>query len=73
MNVLDYLNNREDIAIMRSKHQRFNLLEDTKSGTKAFSKTFNIIGLPILMILFGIGVWFDRKNRKRKIQKMFSK
>ena len=29
-NTIDYLNNREDIALMRGKHQRFNLLKDTK-------------------------------------------
>lgn len=73
MNLLDYLNNREDIAVMRSKHQRFNLLEETKSGTRAFFKTFNIIGLPVLVIIFGIMVWLRRKSRKRKIQSMFSK
>lgn len=71
MNVLDFLNNRQDIAIMRSKHQRFNLLEETKSGTKTFFKTFNIIGLPILVILGGIVIWFRRRSRKRKIQLMF--
>jgi ABC-type uncharacterized transport system involved in gliding motility auxiliary subunit len=73
MNVLDYLNNRGDIAVMRSKHQRFNLLEETKSGTKAFFKTFNIIGLPALVILFGIIIWIRRKSRKRMIQTMFNK
>ncbi len=73
MNVLDFLNNRQDIAIMRSKHQRFNLLEETKSGTKTFFKTFNIIGLPILVILGGIAIWFRRRSRKRKIQLMFKK
>jgi ABC-type uncharacterized transport system involved in gliding motility auxiliary subunit len=71
MNVLDFLNNRQDIAIMRSKHQRFNLLEETKSGTKTFFKTFNIIGLPMLVILGGIVIWFRRRSRKRKIQLMF--
>ncbi len=71
MNLLDFLNNRQDIAIMRSKHQRFNLLEETKSGTKTFFKTFNIIGLPILVILGGIVIWFRRRSRKRKIQLMF--
>ena len=71
MNVLDFMNNRQDIAIMRSKHQRFNLLEETKSGTKTFFKTFNIIGLPILIILGGIVIWFRRRSRKRKIQLMF--
>lgn len=73
MNSVDYLNNREDIALMRSKHQRFNLLEETGSGTKTFTKTFNILGLPILVIVLGLVIWFRRKSRKRKIQAMFKK
>ena len=73
MNSVDYLNNREDIALMRAKHQRFNLLEETKSGTKTFFKTFNILGLPMLVIITGIIIWIRRKSRKRKIQLMFKK
>ncbi|MGD9239764.1 MAG: GldG family protein, partial [Desulfobacterales bacterium] len=46
LNVIDYLNGREDIAVMRGKEQRFNPLDDTKAGTKTFVKTLNIIGLP---------------------------
>jgi ABC-2 type transport system permease protein len=73
LNALDYLNNREDIALMRSKQQRINLLRETKSGTKTFFKTFNIIGLPFLVIIGGIFVWIRRKSRRRKIQLMFKK
>jgi len=39
LNVIDYLNGREDIAVMRGKEQRFNPLDDTKAGTKTFVKT----------------------------------
>jgi ABC-type uncharacterized transport system involved in gliding motility auxiliary subunit len=73
MNVLDYLNGREDIAVMRSKEQRFNPLEETRAGTKAFVKTFNIAGLPILVVLFGLTVWFRRHSRKKYIRMMFQK
>ena len=73
MNAIDYLNNREDIAIMRSKEQRFNPLDDTAAGTKTFVKTFNIAGLPILVILFGLGIWLRRVSRKKHIQTMFQK
>ena len=73
MNAIDYLNNREDIAIMRSKEQRFNPLDDTAAGTKTFVKTFNIAGLPILVILFGLGIWLRRVSRKKHIQMMFQK
>ncbi len=75
LNTLDYLNNREDIAIMRSKTQRFNPL-DKKGLTplwKNFTKWFNSAGIPILCILLGIFIWFRRSNRKRKIRAMFMK
>jgi ABC-type uncharacterized transport system involved in gliding motility auxiliary subunit len=73
MNVIDYLNGREGIAVMRGKEQRFNPLEDTRPGVKTFVKAFNIAGVPVLVIIFGLGVWFRRHSRKKHIQMMFNK
>ena len=73
MNLLDYLNNREDIAVLRGKEQRFNPLIDTDPGIKTVIKSFNIAGLPVLVILFGLTVWFRRHLRKKHIQMMFQK
>jgi ABC-type uncharacterized transport system involved in gliding motility auxiliary subunit len=73
LNVVDFLNNREDIAVMRSKEQRFNPLDDTGAGTKTFVKSFNIVALPILVNLFGLLVWLRRHSRKKRIQMMFQK
>jgi ABC-type uncharacterized transport system involved in gliding motility auxiliary subunit len=73
MNVLDYLNGREDIAVMRGKEQRFNPLDDTQAGIKTFVKAFNIAGLPVLVVIFGLGVWFRRHSRKKHILMMFQK
>jgi ABC-2 type transport system permease protein len=73
LNVIDYLNGREDIAVMRGKQQQFNPLEETQSGVKTFVKTFNIAGLPILVVIFGLGVWLRRHSRKKHIQMMFGK
>jgi ABC-type uncharacterized transport system involved in gliding motility auxiliary subunit len=73
LNVIDFLNNRQDIAVMRSKEQRFNPLDDTGAGTKTFVKTFNIVALPILVNLFGLFVWFRRHSRKKHIQMMFQR
>jgi ABC-type uncharacterized transport system involved in gliding motility auxiliary subunit len=70
-NVIDYLNGREDIAIMRGKQQRFNPLDDAAASTRTFVKTLNIVGLPVLVVLFGITVWFRRHTRKKNIQMMF--
>jgi len=71
LNTIDYLNGREDIAVMRAKVQRFNPVEDTLAGTKAFVKASNIAGLPVLVVIFGLGVWFRRHSRKKHIQMMF--
>jgi ABC-type uncharacterized transport system involved in gliding motility auxiliary subunit len=73
MNIVDYLNGREDIAVMRGKEQRLNPLDDTTASVKTFVKTFNIAGLPILIVLFGLSVWFRRHSRKKQIQMMFHK
>jgi len=71
LNVIDALNNRADIAAMRSKVQRFNPLNETSPGLKTFTKAFNIAGLPILVILFGLFIWFRRHSRKKQLQMLF--
>jgi ABC-2 type transport system permease protein len=73
MNVLDFLNNREGIAVIRGKEQRFNPLYEAKAGTKTFVKSFNIAGLPVLVVLFGFFVWMRRHARKKQIQMLFQK
>ena len=74
LNTLDYLNNREDIAVMRSKIQRFNPLKQPISPfVKGVVKILNIGGLPALFILMGIVIWIRRTARKKQIQVMFKK
>jgi len=73
MNVLDALNDREDIATMRSKVQQFNPLYESGALTKTFTKTFNIAGLPVLVALFGMFVWMRRRSRRKMIQLMFQR
>ena len=71
MNVIDVLNNREELAVLRSKQQYYNPLNDMSGFTKTFVKTFNIAGLPVLVVLFGLLVWMRRRSRKKQIQMMF--
>jgi len=71
LNVVDALNNRADIAAMRSKVQRFNPLNETGPALKTFTKAFNIVGLPVLVILFGLFVWMRRHARKKQLQMLF--
>ena len=71
MNLMDYLNNREGIAVMRSKEQRFNPLNAVGAGMRTFVKSFNIVGLPVIVAVFGLIVLFRRHGRKQRIQAMF--
>ncbi len=71
LNVIDALNGRGDIAVLRGKRQDFNPLQPIGAGAKTAVKAFNIAGLPILVVLFGVAVWFRRMSRKRRIQEMF--
>ncbi|MGD9233273.1 MAG: Gldg family protein, partial [Desulfobacterales bacterium] len=73
LNTIDALNHRVDIAAMRSKVLNFNPLNDTGSLTKTFVKTFNIAGLPVLLVFMGLIVWLRRHSRKKHIQMMFQK
>jgi ABC-type uncharacterized transport system involved in gliding motility auxiliary subunit len=73
INVLDYLNKREDIAAMRSKVQRFNPLRDTGATIKTLVKSLNIAGPPVVVVLFGLMVWYRRHSRKKRIHMMFQK
>ncbi|KPJ79050.1 MAG: hypothetical protein AMJ54_01005 [Deltaproteobacteria bacterium SG8_13] len=73
MNVIDALNSRSDIAVMRAKRQQLNPLDETGPGTRTFVKAFNIAGLPVLVVSFGIITWFRRASRKRRIQEMFQR
>ncbi len=73
MNVIDHLNGRGDIAVMRSKTQRFNPLQDIDPASRTAIKTINVAGLPVLVVIAGMAVWGRRSARKRMIQKIFSK
>ena len=72
MNLLDALNDREDMALLRGKRQQLVPLDPTSGATKTAVKTMNIIGLPMLVVLFGIVVWSRRAARKKRIQEMFT-
>jgi ABC-2 type transport system permease protein len=73
LNTIDALNQRQNIAVMRSKILRFNPLHDTGAVTKTFVKFFNIAGLPVLVVFLGLIIWLNRHSRKKRIQMMFQK
>ena len=71
LNSIDHLNNQDDIAVMRSKNQTLNPLAKTTPFARSLIKIFNIAGLPVLVILFGFGVWLKRSSRKKYIKTIF--
>ena len=72
MNVIDYLNDRGGVATMRSKEQRFNPLWETDTATRTLTKAFNVIGVPVLVVVFGLLVWLRRTAHKKRIQALFT-
>lgn len=71
LNMIDALNNRESTATMRSKAQQYNPIKETGAATKTLIKAVNIVGLPVIVVLAGLLVWFLRHTRKKKIAMMF--
>ena len=71
LNVIDHLNGEDKIAQLRSKQQTLNPIAQTTAFGRGIIKTFNIIALPILVILFGLGVLAKRTSRKKKIANRF--
>lgn len=72
LNVIDHLNGMDTIAQLRSKQQTLNPIADTTPFDRGIIKAFNIIILPILVILFGLGVLAKRTARKKKIANRFN-
>ncbi len=73
-NIFDYLSGQEDRAVMRSKGLPYNpIRSDLSGGIKALIRTFNTFGLPLMVIMMGILVWFHWRGYKKKIQQAFSK
>ncbi|WP_300461338.1 GldG family protein [Desulfobacula sp.] len=72
LNVIDHLNGEDKIAQLRSKQQTFNPIVQTSPFARAIIKAFNIIALPIFVILFGLGVLAKRTARKKKIANRFN-
>ena len=72
LNIIDHLNGEDKIAGLRSKQQTLNPIDQTTVFLKKVFKAFNIIVLPIFVILCGLLVLAKRTSRKKKIVKRFS-
>lgn len=72
LNIIDHLNGDDKIAQLRSKQQTLNPIAQTTPLARSIIKAFNIIVLPVLVILFGLGVLTKRTARKKKIANRFN-
>lgn len=73
LNAIDALNGRAQMAAMRSKTQQFNPLRETAPALRNLVKMVNIAGLPILVMLFGMFVWWRRRKRRNRIRTAFAR
>jgi ABC-type uncharacterized transport system involved in gliding motility auxiliary subunit len=71
LNLVDMLNHRENTAVMRSKTQAYNPLDETDVVVKNAIKLLNIAGLPVLVVIFGLLTLWMRNLRRKRIQMMF--
>lgn len=72
LNTIDTMSGRADFADMRGKGQNFEPLAETDQVFRTFTKTFNIIVLPVLVIGVGLIVFFYWISRKKRIQVTFT-
>lgn len=72
LNIIDHLNGDDKIALLRSKQQTLNPIAETTPFDRGFIKAFNIVVLPVLVILFGLGVLVKRTSRRKKISNRFN-
>ncbi|MCP3872074.1 MAG: ABC transporter permease [Desulfobacteraceae bacterium] len=71
LNIIDHLNGDDKIATLRSKQQTLNPIVQTTPFNRGIIKAFNIIALPVLVVLFGLIVFAKRASRKKKIANRF--
>jgi len=65
LNVLDWLSQDETLISIRSKEVTSRPLKKISEGSKKALKYGNILGIPILVILFGMVRWRIRKQAKK--------
>ena len=66
MNIVDWLSQDENLIAIRSKELTVRPLKPLSPGQKTFARYANILGLPLVVILFGLLRWRIRKQIKGK-------
>ena len=74
LNVIDHLNDKTDNAVLRGKGQLYSPLKgNIDDTTKGIIKNFNMFGIPILVIIFGLIALLGFNSKKKKIEIHYSK
>lgn len=71
-NIFDYAAGNYYSPEMRGKNLDYNPIKPYGDNARFIFKTANIAGVPLIVILCGLFIWWRRKIRRNKIQAMFS-
>jgi gliding-associated putative ABC transporter substrate-binding component GldG len=66
-NIVDWLSLDDGLIGIRGKTITTRPLDEIESGTKKMLKWLNILGIPLLVIIFGLGRWTSRKRRSQMV------
>jgi ABC-type uncharacterized transport system involved in gliding motility auxiliary subunit len=66
MNVVDWLSQDEGLISIRSKQIASRPLDEVSDGMKRFTKYFNILGVPFMVIAVGVIKWRIRVSGKKR-------
>ena len=69
MNMVDWMTQDKGLISIRSKQVTGRTLDVVSDSTRTFVKYSNMLGMPLLVIIFGLVRWqFKRSARKRRSQ-----
>jgi hypothetical protein len=69
LNIADWMTQDEGLISIRSKQVTGRTLDIVSDSTKKFIKYSNMLGMPILVIIFGLVRWqVKRSARRRRMQ-----
>lgn len=71
-NMIDFLAGNHDMPEMRSKGLELNPLRDTGDGTRLALKIFNIVVLPLFVVVAGLVAWRRRSLLRKRVQAEFA-
>ena len=72
LNLLDYMNENEERAVLRGKGRGSHPLEQDNRNLRFFAKIFNIAGLPVLIAFAGMIAWATWFARRRRVSRAFA-